>query len=257
MLRRLFCDDRTMMIVIVLNTLAIFVSGFFPHNFWVINLDFGFTLFFIAEAVVKIRTYGWKGYWKKGWNRFDFIILLLALPSLADPFMHQALEYNVLLSLRTLRIFKSFRIFRFIPNAEQLFNGMKMALKSSFLVCVAFMTLLLIFGIMTSALFGSAAPEYFGNPGISIYNTFRLFTVEGWYEMPDAIAANSSVEFGIFARFYFSILLFCGGILGMSLINSIFVDSMAADNNDEIMEKLKKISKQLEEMKKEADKKQK
>ena len=42
--------------------------------------------------------------------------------------------------------------------------------------------------------------------------------------------------------------MFLGGIIGMSLINSIFVDAMAEDNNDEVMEKLKQIEEQLDKM---------
>ena len=35
----------------------------------------------------------------------------------------------------------------------------------------------------TTFLFGNAAPQYFGNPALSVYSIFRLFTIEGWYEM--------------------------------------------------------------------------
>ncbi len=35
----------------------------------------------------------------------------------------------------------------------------------------------------------------------------------------------------------------------MSLINSIFVDAIAADNNDEVMEKLKDIEEQIKGLK--------
>ena len=37
----------------------------------------------------------------------------------------------------------------------------------------------------------------------------------------------------------------------MSLVNSIFVDTMAADNNDEVLEKLSQLEKKLDEMKSE------
>ena len=55
---------------------------------------------------------------------------------------------------------------------------------------------------------------------------------------------------GFFARVYFSVLMFLGGIIGMSLINSIFVDAMAEDNNDEVLLKLDQIEKQLKELQK-------
>ena len=63
--------------------------------------------------------------------------------------------------------------------------------------------------------------------------------------LPDAIAKSGTPFWGIFARCYFSVLMFLGGIIGMSLVNSIFVDAMAEDNNDEVMVKLKQIEEQL------------
>ena len=67
--------------------------------------------------------------------------------------------------------------------------------------------------------------------------------------MPEAIAINGGTAMAVFARIYFSILLFLGGIIGMSLVNSIFVDAMAADNNDEVLEKLSQLERKIDEMK--------
>ena len=245
-MKHLLLNERFVLMAIILNTIIIFIGGFYPDSLLLRISDACFTLLFLAEAVVKIKDAGWRDYWAAGWNRFDFIIILLALPSIATPFLQAGTSTSVLLALRALRIFKSFRMFRFVPNIGSLISGVKLALRSSFLVCIAFVVLLVIFSIMTSALFGSYAPEYFGNPLLSVYSTFRLFTIEGWYEMPDAIAANGSVAMAVIARIYFSILLFVGGIIGMSLINSIFVDAMVADNNDDVMQKLEELEKKLD-----------
>ncbi len=67
--------------------------------------------------------------------------------------------------------------------------------------------------------------------------------------MPEAIAENAGTTMAIVARIYFSILLFLGGIIGMSLVNSIFVDAMAADNNDEVLEKLNQLEKKIDKIK--------
>jgi voltage-gated sodium channel len=67
--------------------------------------------------------------------------------------------------------------------------------------------------------------------------------------VPEAIAENAGTTMAIVARIYFSILLFLGGIIGMSLVNSIFVDAMAADNNDEVLEKLNQLEKKIDKIK--------
>ena len=126
-----------------------------------------------------------------------------------------------------------------------------MAFKASFIVTIGLVVMLLTCSIITTFLFGSIAPQFFGNPALSIYSIFRLFTIEGWYEMPEAIAINGGTAMAVFARIYFSILLFLGGIIGMSLVNSIFVDAMAADNNDEVLDKLNQLEKKLDKIEKE------
>jgi len=40
-----------------------------------------------------------------------------------------------------------------------------------------------------------------------------------------------------------------GGIIGMSFINSIFVDAMVQDNNDEVSKKIDQLQKSLDELK--------
>lgn len=245
----LLCNEQIMLIAIMLNTVIMFIGGFWPNSLFLELSDALFTLIFLCEAIVKILKYGWHGYWKYGWNKFDFLVLVIALPTIASPFFDHTAT-STILALRSMRLFKSFKMLRFIPNIHKLLKGIKLAFRASLLVLIAFIVFLVLFSIMSSTLFGSIAPEYFENPAISLYSIFRLFSVEGWYELPDAIAKKGSPLLGLFARCYFSILMFLGGIIGMSLINSIFVDAMAEDNNDEVLEKLEHIEHKLEELEK-------
>lgn len=233
--------------IIILNTIVIFISGYFPNNKTLEYIDAAFTLIFVVEAILKIHSdeglkVGWKRYWSDGWNRFDFIILVIALPSIAELFFDSALPTNELLALRCFRVLKSLKMLPHMPDFDRLFRGLKSAFKTTFFI------FLVIFAVLSSTLFGEIAPDYFGNPGISLYSIFRLFTIEGLYELPDVIASNSSPAFGWFAKFYFSVLLFAGGIIGVSLINSIFVDAMAADNNNDVLAKLDNIEKEIKQL---------
>lgn len=252
--KRFFTNDSIMLVLVLINTGIIFVSGFIPEQGGVlIFIDCLFTLLFLFEALVKIKVLGVSEYWADGWNRFDFIIVLLALPSCVNLFGVVFPGTSILLSLRTMRAFKSFRLLKFVPNIDRLLNGVKLAFKASFIVAIGLIVLLLVFSIITTFLFGDYAPRYFGNPALSVYSIFRLFTIEGWYDMPEAIAENAGATMAIIARIYFSILLFLGGIIGMSLVNSIFVDAMAADNNDEVLEKLNQLEKKIDIIKQELE----
>lgn len=250
-IKRFFTNENIMLVLVLINTGIIFISGFISNQGGtLLIIDTVFTLLFLFEALIKIHTQGFSRYWSEGWNRFDFIIVLLALPSCINIFGVVFPGTSILLSLRTMRAFKSFRLLKFIPNIDNLLNGIKLASKASFIVALGLIVLLLVFSIITTFLFGSSAPQYFGNPALSVYSIFRLFTIEGWYDMPEAIASNSGVAMAVFARIYFSCLLFLGGIIGVSLVNSIFVDAMAADNNDEVLDKLSEIEKKLNDMQK-------
>lgn len=250
-LKRFFTNDHIMLVLVLINTSIIFISGFVTNQGGsLIIIDSLFTLLFLFEAIVKIRVHGFSDYWSDGWNRFDFLIVLLALPSCLNLIGYDTPGTSVILSLRTLRAFKAFRMLRFIPNIDSLLNGVKLAFKSSYIVAIGLIVILLVFSIITTFLFGSVAPQYFGNPALSVYSIFRLFTIEGWYDMPEAIAVNGGAAMAVFARIYFSVLLFMGGIIGMSLVNSIFVDTMAADNNDEVLEKLSELEKKLDNIEK-------
>ena len=248
-IKRFFTNDSIMLVLVIINTGIIFASGFVTEQGGaLLILVCLFTMLFLIQAIVKIRVRGFSGYWSDGWNRFDFILVLLALPSCINLFVDALPGTNILLSLRTMRAFKSFRMLKFIPNIDSLLNGVKLAFKASYIVAIGLIVLLVVFSIITTFLFGSVAPQYFGNPALSVYSIFRLFTIEGWYDMPEAIATNGGTTMAVLARIYFSILLFMGGIIGMSLVNSIFVDAMAADNNDEVLEKLNELEKKVDKL---------
>lgn len=124
-------DDNIMLSVIMLNCILMFLGGFWPSSLWFELTDAFFTLVFVFEAWAKISEHGWKAYWADGWNRFDFIVLVIALPSLISPLVDHSIVTSSILALRSMRLFKSFRILRFIPNIRKLLNGVKRAFRAS------------------------------------------------------------------------------------------------------------------------------
>jgi len=261
-LRNFFLHNGVMMGLITLNAVIIFLHGFFPADakaaFTLDALDNFLTLVFLLEAVVKIRHFSFGGYFKDGWNIFDFVLVVVALPSLLvflTPLDFLRLDF--LLTFRILRVFKFFRVLKFVPNVESLLTGIYRALRASVFIVFAFFVFNFIFAILSFSFFGQIVPEHFGNPLLAFYSTFKIFTVEGWYELPDLIAERTeSLYVDILARVYFVLLLFGGGIFGLSLINSIFVESMMSDNNDEVQDKLNRLEAKLDRLLNEKDSKQ-
>lgn len=75
-----------------------------------------------------------------------------------------------------------------------------------------------------------------------------MVTLEGWYDVPDAIAVGTASIIGKLSRVYFCIQISIGGILGLSFINSVFVDAMVEDNNDDVKVQLTTIENKLREL---------
>ena len=250
--KKIFLNESIVLSIIVINTTIIFITESGINNSLLLHFDILITIFFAIEMIVKIKEYGFKQFWSNGWDRFDFIIVFLSIPSITTLFVSSSLSnLSVILALRLLRIFRIFRVFKFFPNINQITNGFVRALKQSRAILIAYIIIIVISGLINCCLFKNIAPEYFSTPLDSIYTVFRTFTLEGWYEIPDAIALATTPFIGKIARLYFCLLLCCGGIIGLSFVNSVFVDAMVEDNNDKVIEHLNRIEKKLEQLEKE------
>jgi len=241
-MKKIFLKDSFILALIIIYSIIVFINGFeHTHKGQLILdiIDNIITILFIIELYIKIKLYSFKEYLKNNWNKLDFILVILSVPSvIAFIFTFNINDVSFLLTFRILRIFKSFRFLRFIPGISQLLAGIKRALKASILVLIGFVLYIFIIGIFSFYLFKNVSPEYFGDPAVSLYSIFKIFTVEGWFEIPEHITLNLSETYSFLTYMYFIFVLLTGGIFGLSLVNSIFVDAMISDNNDDLEQKI-------------------
>lgn len=59
------------------------------------------------------------------------------------------------------------------------------------------------------------------------------------------IADQTNTAIAFFSKLYFILILLTGGIFGLSLVNSIFVDAMVSDNNEDLEKKVDELSKEI------------
>ncbi|MEZ4972649.1 MAG: ion transporter [Cyclobacteriaceae bacterium] len=249
-LKRILLNDAFILVLIIVNAIVIFVQGF-DLSRTVSNslehIDNVITLVFLFELIVKLNAFGLRNYLKSNWNKFDFILIILAVPSLYFwAFNGNSTQLEYLLVLRISRVFKFFRFLRFFPDIDHLIVGVQRALKASVIVLAGFMVYNFVISVLSCFIFRNVAHEYFSNPLISFYTIFKIFTVEGWYEIPDFIAQNSSETVGFLTRVYFIIIVITGGIFGLSLVNSIFVDAMVSDNNEALEQKVSALEEKID-----------
>jgi voltage-gated sodium channel len=250
-LNRILLSERLMLAAVAVNSLLIYAM-YFPALRgvkWLEYADMAFILLFVLEAIYKISTYGVARYFHSGWNRFDFGIVLLSMPTLLVPFTDVP-DTAVFIILRLFRLVRIARVLRFVPNMHHILAGLGRALKASVFVFFALGFLLFVFSIMTCHFYHDVVPEHFGDPLISLYSVFQLFTVEGWYEIPNLVAERTDKPWVVgVTRLYFGLVVLLGGVLGMSLANAVFVDEMTMDNTDELEEKVDRLGEQIAELK--------
>jgi len=256
-LLRFFCSERIVTLAILLNAATITCLYFpqFNQDLALVTLDKAFTIFFTIEAICKIGTLGARHYFGSAFHRFDFFLILAGVPSLLVGVIDLP-DTSFLLLLRVLRLLRLLRFLQFVPHIDRLISGLVRAMKASLLVLIILAFLNFVLAIITCHLFANIAPDEFGDPLLSLFSIFQVFTVEGWNEIPaeitDRMKENgqswyffNSYTLIALTRFYFGTIVLLCGIFGLSLANAVFVDEMTMDNTDTIDHKIDDLQTQL------------
>lgn len=245
-------SERFVMSLIVINTLSLFFYEFpsIRHQIgdYLLWVDRICISLFILEATLKLQGLRTK-YFQNSWNIFDFTVTVLSVPSLVIIFANGE-EWSWLASasiIRAGRLLRFLRLLKFIPNSEHLLEGIVRALKASVGVFLTLILLNITLALTATMFFGPFSPEYFGDPIKSSYSLLKMFTVEGWYDIPDEVAgANPESWMGTLLRGYAILTVLVGGILGMSLANAVFVDEMTSDNNAKLEDMVESLHKKMD-----------
>ena len=133
-LARALVHERVVMALIVVNSVVLILLG---YDGWrertddtLFMVDYALTAYFVGEMAIKIRLDGWRAFWSNGWNRFDLMIIAAGSPMLLVPFLDTQ-GLGVVLILRAVRIMRLLRGFRFIPDRDRIWAGIRRALRAS------------------------------------------------------------------------------------------------------------------------------
>lgn len=246
-----FTEDRYVFIVIALNALVLFLLSFpslDPIGFWLEVIDLIFLGYFMMEAIMKIRVQGWRAYISRGWNKFDFGLLVLSVPAVLVLVQGHWADLSLFFVFRIARIARFFKFLRFVPNIKELLAGIRRAFKASVFVLLAFSVYGFVIALVSTRLFHNLAPDMFGNPLNSFYHIFQVFTIEGWNSIPEKIISGGEIGTGVGygIKLYFMIIVATGGLFGLSIVNAIFVEEMVRDNNDDLEETINEMNKKID-----------
>lgn len=244
-IKKFFLNDKIIFGLILINAIIIFIQGFPEYTIgenahYVLGIvDDTISLLFVLEVIIKSVHFGFREYLKSIWNKFDVLLIMLSLPPILVRFLpidFADAHISFLLVFRVFRIFKFFRFIQFFPQVGQIFDSIKEAMQASFMVLLGFVVFIFITSILSCYFYQNIAPENFGNPIISYYSMFKIFTIEGWNDIPDTLTSSGKLGLvaSFFTKLYFVTILILGGIIGLTIVNSIFVDAMISNNSENV-----------------------
>ena len=177
---------------------------------------------FVAEMLLKMGAYKFFGYFKSGWNWFDFIIVMTSILS----------GLAILSSFRILRVFRVFRSlkglrgFKMVSSLKPLqiiISAIGKSLPGISWTALLLLIIYYIFSIIGVSQFGEVFPDWFGNIPKAMYTLFQVMTLESWSM---GISRPVMAEFD-FAWAYFVPFVLISAFIMMNVVVGIVVNAIS------------------------------
>ena len=132
-------------------------------------LDTAVLAVFVCEIVAKLTGRGF-GFFRDGWNVFDFAVVSIALVPSAGPFT----------VLRALRVLRVLRLLSVIPQMRRVIESLLRAVPGIGSIIAILILVYYVFAVVATNLFGERFDEWFGTIGRSMFSLFQIMTLESW-----------------------------------------------------------------------------
>ena len=221
--------DAAIIAIIILNALLLGLetSSDIDRNFgaW-IDLGHQITLIiFIVEAILKMTVASPRiaGYFRDGWNVFDFLIIVFALIPATGQF---AMIARLARLLRVLRLVSTIRDLRLIVTA------LVRSIPSVGHVMLLMSIVVYIYAIIGYHLFGDHDPENWRDLGISLLTLFNIVTLEGWTEVMYRAMALNELSWIYFVSFV---------VIGTFVVFNLFIAIIINNLDEAKLERLRDL----------------
>jgi len=174
-------------------------------------LDTIFLTIFVIELMMRIVSYG-ASFVKRPWSVFDFVVVGIALTPGAEAFS----------VVRALRILRALRLISQVPTMRVVVEALLRSLPGLGSTAILLLLIFYVGGVMTTVLFKSAFPQFFGDLGASIYSLFQIMTLESW----SMGIVRPVMEEYPYSWLFFVPFVIVTSILVLNLVVAIVVDSM-------------------------------
>ena len=209
-------------VVIVINAIAIGLetstTAMDTIGGLLVFLDHVALAIFVAELLAKLALYRLR-FFREGWNIFDFLVIGVTILPLGE-------GASV---LRALRILRALRLVSVVPSMRKVVNALLKAVPGMISVLMLLMLVFYVAAVMSTKLFGSAFPEWFGNVGESFYTLFQVMTLESW----SMGIVRPVMEVYPLAWIFFIVFILLTTFAVLNLFIAIVVDAMSVTEHVE------------------------
>lgn len=228
--------DYFITFVIVLNVLLLAAtfhgeSSEFTRAKEICNIIF--SAIFGAEAALKIFSFGWTIYNKSGWNKFDFVLVVISAFDLLFSFIAvgfarivKVLQVQKL--LRLLRISRMFKLIRGLKGIRSLFATLVISLPAFWNVGALILLLFFVYAYTGVLIFGTAerGPHLnehanFENFPMAMLTLFRVATNDEWKGIMEGCMKESAV----LSIPYFITFVLTISIIMLNLFTAVIIEN--------------------------------
>ncbi|GGR54241.1 voltage-gated sodium channel [Nocardioides luteus] len=145
---------------------------------------------FVVELALRLVAYGPR-FFLDPWNVFDTVIVAIALVPATGP----------LSVLRALRILRVLRLVNSVPSMRRVVDGLIAAMPGMGSVAALLVLMMYVAVVISTNLYGTIAPEYFGDLGTSAFTLFQTMTGEAWPDIAREVMAEDPSAWIFFVVF--------------------------------------------------------
>jgi len=116
-------------VIIILNVIILCMNWYHTTGIvdeWVLlqrYADYIFTIIYVIEFIMKLIAFGFRGYFKDGWNILDFIIVIISVVGMVGSFIPSfATITNLMKAFRVARTLRLLKITKYFKRLRILFK---------------------------------------------------------------------------------------------------------------------------------------
>ena len=184
-------------------------------------VNWGALAIFIIEMLLKMLATKptFTGYFKDGWNIFDFIIIAAALVPATG---------NFVLIARMARLLRVLHLVSVIGELRVVVDALVRSIPNVFHVITLLSIIIYIYAILGYEIFGESDPDNWGSLGTSLLTLFNIITLEGWIDI-----AEAAYEHHPMAWIYFVSFITVETFIVINLFIAIIVNSLEQEEKEQ------------------------